>query len=164
MTATFHNTIYCFIMPLWACKCCTLLNALIYSTCTFFWSNAVNKQRLMTNGSVKLTVSRLNSDIFRSSHLQVFCKKDVLRNFAKVTGKQLCQSLFFNKVAGLWPATLLTRSTRLCIRLSPPSTPATLFKKKKTLAQVFSYEFCEISKNTFFHRTPLMAASENRCS
>ena len=24
----------------------------------------------------------------------------VLRNFAKVTGKHLCQSLFFNKVAG----------------------------------------------------------------
>ena len=23
------------------------------------------------------------------------------------------------------------------------------FEKKKTLAQVFSYEFCEISKNTF---------------
>ena len=31
----------------------------------------------------------------------VFCKKGVLRNFAKFTGKDLCQSLFFNKVAGL---------------------------------------------------------------
>ena len=31
----------------------------------------------------------------------VFCKKDVLRNFAKPTGKHLCQRLFFNKVAGL---------------------------------------------------------------
>ena len=29
----------------------------------------------------------------------MFCKKDVLRNFAKFTGKHLCQSLFFNKVA-----------------------------------------------------------------
>ena len=29
------------------------------------------------------------------------CKKGVLRNFAKFTGKQLCQSLFFNKVAAL---------------------------------------------------------------
>ena len=28
-----------------------------------------------------------------------------------------------------------------------------------TLTQVFSCEFCEISKNTFFHRTPLVAAS-----
>ena len=27
----------------------------------------------------------------------------VLRNFAKLTGKRLCQSLFFNKVAGLRP-------------------------------------------------------------
>ena len=37
----------------------------------------------------------------RSSCPEVFCKKGVLRNFAKFTGKQLCQSLFFNKVAGL---------------------------------------------------------------
>ena len=34
-------------------------------------------------------------------------EKGVLRNFSKFTGKHLCQSLFFNKVAGLGPATLL---------------------------------------------------------
>ena len=55
-------------------------------------------------------------------------KKSVLRSFTKFTGKDLCQSLFFNKVAGLRPATLL----------------------KETLAHVFYSEFCEISKNTFF--------------
>ena len=37
----------------------------------------------------------------RSSCPEVFCKKVVLRNFAKFTGKHLCQSVFFNKVAGL---------------------------------------------------------------
>ena len=36
-------------------------------------------------------------------------KKGVLRNFTKFTGKHLCQSLFFNKVAGLRPATLLKK-------------------------------------------------------
>ena len=46
---------------------------------------------------------------------------------------------FFNKVAGLRLATLL----------------------KKRLAHVLSCEVCEISKNNFFHRTPLMAASES---
>ena len=65
----------------------------------------------------------------------MFCKKSVLRNFAKFTGKHLCQSLSFNKVAGL------------------------NFIKRQTLAQVFSREFCEISKNTIFYRTPLVAAS-----
>ena len=30
----------------------------------------------------------------------MFCEKGVLGNFAKFTGKNLCQSLFFNKVAG----------------------------------------------------------------
>ena len=68
----------------------------------------------------------------------MFCKKCVLRNFTKFTGKRLCQSLFFNEVAGLRPATLL---------------------KKEALAQVFSYEFCEISRNIFLQRTPLVAAS-----
>ena len=33
------------------------------------------------------------------------------------------------------------------------------FIKKKPLPQVFSCEFCEISKITFLHRTPLVAAS-----
>ena len=36
--------------------------------------------------------------------------------------------------------------------------PATLLRKK-TLAQVFSCEFCEIYKNTFYYGTPLVAAS-----
>ena len=42
----------------------------------------------------------------------LFCslRKGVLRNFAKFTGKSLCQSLFLNKVAGLRPATLLKKS------------------------------------------------------
>ena len=38
----------------------------------------------------------------RSSRTEVFCRKGVLRNFAKCTGKLLCLSLFCNKVAGLW--------------------------------------------------------------
>ena len=36
----------------------------------------------------------------RSSHRRCSVKQVVLRNFAKFTGKQLRQSLFFNKVAG----------------------------------------------------------------
>ena len=44
---------------------------------------------------------------YRSSRPEVFCRRGILRNFAKFTGKNLCQSLFFNKVADLRPATLL---------------------------------------------------------
>ena len=36
-------------------------------------------------------------------------RKDVLRNFAKFTGKHLFQSLYFNKVPGLRPATSLKK-------------------------------------------------------
>ena len=60
---------------------------------------------------------------------EVFCKKGVLRNFAKFTGKHLCQSFFFNKVSGPRTATLL---------------------KKRLWRSVFSCEFCEISRDIFF--------------
>ena len=36
-----------------------------------------------------------------NSHRRCSVKKDVLRNFAKFTGKHQCQSLIFNKIAGL---------------------------------------------------------------
>ena len=42
-----------------------------------------------------------------------------------------------------------------CGRVSSP------FIKIETLAQAFSFEFCKISKNTFFYRTPPVAASED---
>ena len=45
----------------------------------------------------------------RSSHQICSLKNGVLRNFAKFTGKHLCQSLFFNKVADLRPETLLKK-------------------------------------------------------
>ena len=73
-------------------------------------------------------LTRPNLQKARSSRPEVFCKKAVLRNFAKFTGKDLCQRLFFNKVSGL----------RLQLYL------------KRDLAQVFSCEFCEIFKKTFF--------------
>ena len=46
--------------------------------------------------------------IDRSSHRSCSIK-GVLSNFAKFIGKHLCQSVFFNKVAGLRPATLLKK-------------------------------------------------------
>ena len=60
---------------------------------------------------------------FRSSCSQMFFKKGVLEKFAKFTEKHLCWSLFFNQVACFQP---------------------TILVKKKTPAQVFSCEFCEI--------------------
>ena len=39
----------------------------------------------------------------RSSRLELFCKNGALENLTKLTGKYLCQSLFFDKVASLRP-------------------------------------------------------------
>ena len=61
--------------------------------------------------------------LYRSTPPEVVSKKGVLRNFSKFEGKHLCQGLFLSKVGDLL---------------------------KESLAQVFSCEFCEISKNIFF--------------
>ena len=65
-------------------------------------------------------------------------KKGVTKTCAKFIGKYVCESLFFNKVIALSPATLF---------------------KKETSTQEFSCEVREIYKNTFFYKTPLLADS-----
>ena len=54
-------------------------------------------------------VNNFSRNIYMNSHQSCSIIKGVLRNFVKFTGKHLCQSLFFNKVAGLNPATLLKK-------------------------------------------------------
>ena len=43
-------------------------------------------------------------------------------------------------------------------RIDSLETPELADRPATTLAQVFSYEFCEISKNTFSYRLPFVAA------
>ena len=61
--------------------------------------------------------SELSVELHRSSHQRCSETKGVLNIFAKFTGKHLSQSLFFNKVAGLRPTTLLKE--RLWYRCFP---------------------------------------------
>ena len=68
----------------------------------------------------------------RNSRPEVFCKKCVLRDFAKFTGKHLYQRLFFNKVAGL---------------------EACNFIKKETLAQVFPVNLAKFLRAAFLQNT-----------
>ena len=66
--------------------------------------------------------------IDRSCPQRCSLKKGVLRNFAKFWGKHLCQCLFFNKVAGLRPATLLKkRLWHRCFRVNFAKFPRTPF-------------------------------------
>ena len=76
----------------------------------------------------------------RSSRPEVFCKKAFLWNFAKFTGKHLCQCPFFWKSCRPQP-----------------------FIKRETQTQMFSCEFCEITKNAFLYRTTLVVASASLC-
>ena len=47
--------------------------------------------------------------IFFNKKIKIGRPEHSRRNFAKFTGKHLCQSLFLNKVAGLKPVTLLRK-------------------------------------------------------
>ena len=61
-----------------------------------------------------------------SSRLEVFCEKILLRNFSKFTGKHLCQSLFFNKVAGLLRTPFFIEHLRRLLLLQDLSFTCTL--------------------------------------
>ena len=74
----------------------------------------------------------------RSSHRRRSIEKGVLKNFAKFTGKRLCQSLFLIKLQ----ASVYN------------------FFKKETLAQIFSCEFCETFKSIIFTEHLRATASE----
>ena len=74
--------------------------------CNFFALTALD-MALNPPLSHKISTEYYNTDVckdpngYRSSRPAVFCKKGVLRNFAKFIGKHLSQRLFFSKVAGL---------------------------------------------------------------
>ena len=74
----------------------------------------------------------------RSSHGRYSIKKAALKNFAIFTGKHLWLSLFFNKVAGLRPETLLKK--RLQHNCSPVN--ITKFLRKPILKNICKRLFC----------------------
>ena len=90
----------------------------------------------------KNLINNLNSiSNGKSSRPEVFCQKSILRNFVKFTGKHLCQSLFFNKVAALRPATLLNKVAAL--------RPATLLKMRLR-HRCFPVNFVKFVRTPFF--------------
>ena len=46
----------------------------------------------------------------------MFCKRDILKNVVKFTGKHLCWRLFFNKVAELRSATYNAQNMKFSIK------------------------------------------------
>ena len=73
----------------------------------------------------------------RGCRPEVFCKKGALRSSTKFTGKYLCQSLFFNKVAGLLQKRLFDIRKSLT-----PLIPG----RRKNLFYTYKRCICETSK------------------
>ena len=107
----------------------TLERRIKYILVSFCQTNPLSREPNTSSFGKKINELINPPSISLEAAIRCSMKKGVLGNFAKFTGTHLCQSLFFNKVEDLRPATLL---------------------KKTTLAQVYSCEFCEISKNAFF--------------
>ena len=65
-----------------------------------------------TSFGLELVCNKVSQDLASKSkrrYQRCFMKKGVFRNLPKFTGKHLCQSLFFNKVAGLRPAIIFKK-------------------------------------------------------
>ena len=95
-----------------------------------------------SRNSPPLFVIVLWGETNRSSLSQMFSKISALKNFANVIGKHQCWSIFLIKLQAWRSATLLKRDSN---------------------TGVFLCEICEIFKNTFFYRTPPVAASVKDC-
>ena len=109
-----------------------------------------------------LIVHSTNSN-FRSSRPEVFCKKGAVKNFPKFTGKHLCQSLFYNKVAGLGPSTLFKkRPWHRCFPVNFAEFLTTPFLIEHLrclllyLRQSYKYVFCYTAfDKAYIHQTKL---------
>ena len=64
---------------------------------TQFWNNDVKK--LITNLKFETLTTKLSQVHTEAVAYRSYGKKGVVRNFAKITGKKLYQSFFFNKVS-----------------------------------------------------------------
>ena len=90
--------VVCFFLTLtfssiWLQRFCLL--CVLFSFIDFFIHMAIETTHNSCSLQIKCSIQiqpRMASD--RSSHPKVFCKKGVIENFTKFTGKHLCQSLF----------------------------------------------------------------------
>ena len=73
----------------------------------FFCRNLSNVPTQKENVEIILT----HFQSTRRSHRNCFIRKVILRNFAKITGKHLCHSLFLNKVAGAYQFCEISKNT-----------------------------------------------------
>ena len=103
----------------------------------YFWESSSSERNLFNVNPRLYTIQRL---VRKSSHRKCSLEKKVFLEISQNSQENTCpRCLFFDKVAGLRPTTLL---------------------KKEALAQVFYFEFCEIIKNNFFTEHLLTTTSE----
>ena len=117
------------------------------------FSDFIFCEQILSRGQQRVFYERCSS--FR--HSELFCKKCVLKNFAKFTRKHLWQRLFLNKVAGtgFFPVNFVKfLRTRLFYRTPPMATPvafvdfALLFARWLLALSRFSYALSSEMEST----------------
>ena len=124
-------------------SCMTIIKQLLHWKIRFPTSVRNN---MLDVGSPKLWLLACRLKMhFRSSHRKYSVNKGALRNFTKFTGKQLCLSLFFNKVAGLRPGPATLEKKRLWHRCFPVNVAKFLRTPflQNTSGDCFWYLCCE---------------------
>ena len=114
---------------------------LLHSFCETFHQNNQNNRILTQSNSTLVMQVFFCSGTLQKQPFEILFKISVLKNCATFTGKQLCWSVILVKLQTWRPATLL----------------------KESPTQAFCSEFCENIKNSFFNRTPSVAASITTC-
>ena len=104
----------------------------------FYYKKATNKKYYCKFSNLHINFSQ--SIIIRNNHRRCSIRKDVPRNFAKFTGKHLCQGLFLKKLQVIRPTTL---------------------SKKKLWRRCFPVNFEKFLRTPFFTEHLRATASES---
>ena len=129
------------VLKLYFMKCLERKNSQYESGSHFHQCLTITKHHLPLKDIFESRLSKehhMEKNVFfigRCSHPEMFCKKKVFLKISQNSQENTCARVSF------------------LIKLQFS------FIKKEALAQVFSCEFSEISKDNFFHRIPLVAAS-----
>ena len=124
------------------------------------WRDFSNIIKILPNSRSSHSPAFIRITVTRTSCPELFCKKGALRNSTKLTGKHLCQSLFFKTKLQAWVKFKWRKSLSLFKKVSRLYGCSST--KKETPSWIFSCEFVKSLKNRFSTDHLQMTASEMR--
>ena len=157
----FKNTFFYSTSPVAASEPYYICWSIVIKTIYFFMRRVVVAAQsfLVFSCFPYVILTSYDFGISGSSHQRCSVKKGVLRHLAKFTGKHLCSSIFFNKVAGLRSATLLKKGLwRRCFPVNFAKLLRTPFLQNTSERLLLKYS---ILPRKYFYKFHLVLMSVN---